>query len=203
MLKSRGKRERIMDIAESSILSKGFSATSIEEIAAEAEMTKSGFFYHFKDKNELALALLKRFIENDTQYLNKIFNQASEQEDDPLNSFLIGLDLMAKAMRGKSQVHAGSVLAALCYVERVVDQEVRDMYRHAMLGWRARFTKMFKDIQEHYPMRDAVSTEVLADTVYTTIEGGIILSRSTGEPDILAEQIILMRSYLQLLFKTG
>ncbi|HYN46828.1 MAG TPA: helix-turn-helix domain-containing protein, partial [Allosphingosinicella sp.] len=53
---ARGKetRARILDMAEEAILAKGFDATSIEEIVAAAEITRSGFFYHFRDKNELA-----------------------------------------------------------------------------------------------------------------------------------------------------
>ena len=46
-------RTRIMDIAEASILTKGFDATSIDEIVAAAEITKGGFFYHFKSKKDL------------------------------------------------------------------------------------------------------------------------------------------------------
>jgi hypothetical protein len=40
----------------------GFAATSIEEVIAAVGITKSGFFYHFKDKNELAKALLVRYV---------------------------------------------------------------------------------------------------------------------------------------------
>ena len=53
-------RERILDAAESAVLDKGFAATSIEELIAAVGITKSGFFYHFKDKGELAKALLVR-----------------------------------------------------------------------------------------------------------------------------------------------
>ena len=63
MGKSQNKREQILEIAERAVLAKGFGATSIEEIIAEAGITKSGFFYHFKDKNELALALINRYID--------------------------------------------------------------------------------------------------------------------------------------------
>jgi AcrR family transcriptional regulator len=42
---------------EAAVLEKGFAATSIEELIAAVGITKSGFFYHFKDKNELAKAL--------------------------------------------------------------------------------------------------------------------------------------------------
>ena len=59
--KKRGDvRERVLALAESAILEKGFGATSIEELIAAAGITKSGFFYHFKDKTELARILLAR-----------------------------------------------------------------------------------------------------------------------------------------------
>lgn len=44
MKKGELTRERLLNIAETGVLSKGFGATSIDEIIAEAEITKSGFF---------------------------------------------------------------------------------------------------------------------------------------------------------------
>jgi AcrR family transcriptional regulator len=60
--KGEDTRGRILDAAEASVLEKGFAATSIEELIAAVGITKSGFFYHFKDKGELAKALLTRYI---------------------------------------------------------------------------------------------------------------------------------------------
>ena len=59
-VQSKGEqtRKRIMDLAQDAVLQKGFAATSIDEIIAEAGITKSGFFYHFRDKNDLAKAML-------------------------------------------------------------------------------------------------------------------------------------------------
>ncbi len=56
--KRASAREKILELAEASVLQKGFGATSIEELIAGAGITKSGFFYHFKDKNDLAKALM-------------------------------------------------------------------------------------------------------------------------------------------------
>ena len=63
--KGERTRERIMDIAYESIVQKGFAATSIEELVEAAGITKSGFFYHFKDKNDLARQLFERFLNED------------------------------------------------------------------------------------------------------------------------------------------
>ncbi len=76
-LKRENARERILDLAEAAVLQKGFGATSIEELIAGAGISKSGFFYHFPDKGELAKALLLRYIERDRVILDDIFNTAT------------------------------------------------------------------------------------------------------------------------------
>ena len=77
--KKRGEvRERVLQLAESAILEKGFGATSIEELIAAAGITKSGFFYHFKDKTELARILLTRYIEREDALFDDLFRRADE-----------------------------------------------------------------------------------------------------------------------------
>jgi TetR/AcrR family transcriptional regulator, transcriptional repressor for nem operon len=71
--KGEDTRGRILDAAEASVLEKGFAATSIEELIAAVGITKSGFFYHFKDKGELAKALLTRYIEHEDALFDELF----------------------------------------------------------------------------------------------------------------------------------
>ena len=129
MRKGRATREKLMDIAEAAILSKGFGATSIEEIIAEAEITKSGFFYHFKDKNELARALLLRYLASEEQILDGLFGRARELHDDPLHAFLIGLKLFSEMMADLPSGHPGCLVATYCYNERLFDRDVREINR--------------------------------------------------------------------------
>ena len=63
--KGERTRERILDVAYQSIVEKGFAATSIEELVEAAGITKSGFFYHFRDKNDMARQLFDRFLAED------------------------------------------------------------------------------------------------------------------------------------------
>ncbi len=60
-------RERLLDAAEAAVLAKGFAATSIEELVAETGISKSGFFYHFKDKAALAKAIMERYLVRDRE----------------------------------------------------------------------------------------------------------------------------------------
>lgn len=201
MRKGQKTRERLMDIAEAAILSKGFGATSIEEIIAEAEITKSGFFYHFKDKNELARDLLQRYIDREEVILDELFDRARELHEDPLHALLIGLKLFAEMMADLPAGHPGCLVATYCYSERLYDREVRELNRKAVLGWRRRFLAILEEITKRHRMRDEVSLESLADMVSNTVEGGIVMSKALGQPAVLPEQIMLLRSYIRLLFQ--
>ncbi|MEM8652117.1 MAG: helix-turn-helix domain-containing protein, partial [Pseudomonadota bacterium] len=91
-------RSRILDIAESAVLEKGFEATSIDEIVAAAKISRGGFFYHFKDKNALARAMLERYIEVENALYDDLFARAKELDDDPLHTMLIGLKMLAEML---------------------------------------------------------------------------------------------------------
>ncbi|HEY1888819.1 MAG TPA: TetR/AcrR family transcriptional regulator, partial [Steroidobacteraceae bacterium] len=47
---------RLLDATLKVVRTKGYSATRIEDVCAEAGLTKGSFFHHFKSKEDLALA---------------------------------------------------------------------------------------------------------------------------------------------------
>jgi AcrR family transcriptional regulator len=189
-----------MDIAQESILAKGFDATSIEEIVAAADVTRSGFFYHFADKNALALALIERHIEIEDQIFDNLWARAWELSDDPLQRVLIGFKLLAELLEDMQTGHPGCLVATAAYQDRLFNQAVRDANRRAVLGWRQRFREMFEQIAEKYPPQDEVGFDALADFVSTVVEGGIVMAKALGEPRMTAGQILLLRQYVKLLF---
>lgn len=75
-------RQRILDVAQAAVLEKGFAGTSIEEIIAAVGITKSGFFYHFADKGELAHALLERYLAEEEVLFDNLFARADELSED-------------------------------------------------------------------------------------------------------------------------
>jgi TetR/AcrR family transcriptional regulator, transcriptional repressor for nem operon len=193
-------RKKILDVAQDAVLTKGFDATSIDEIVATAELTKSGFFYHFRDKNALAHALIERHIQVEDQLFDEVFGRAKDLADDPLQVALIALKLLAELIEDMPNGHPGCIVATAVYQDRLFNPDVREANRRAVLGWRSRFRAMFDAIVEVYPANDAVDLDDLADMVSSVIEGGIVMARAVSEPSITARQIMLLRSYVRLLF---
>lgn len=200
MAKGADTKTKILDIAEASVLQKGFEATSIDEIVAEAGISRGGFFYHFQDKNALARAMLERYIDVENKLYDDIFARARELNDDPLHSMLIGLKMLAELLDDMPNGHPGCVIAATAYQDRLFDKGVRNLNRQAILEWRKRFRAMFEEIAAVYEPREEVNMDALGDMVSSVAEGGLVLQRALGETNTVAEQIMLLRSYLKLLF---
>lgn len=193
-------RERILALTEASVLEKGFAATSIEELITAAGITKSGFFYHFKDKTELARILLVRYIEREEELLDDLFRRADALNEDPLHGFLVGLKMLADMMADLPAGHPGCLIASYCYQERLFDAQVRELNASAVLGWRRRFRARLDLIAARYPPRIRVDLDDLADTLSVVVDGAIILSKATRDPPLLARQVLLYREFVRLVF---
>jgi TetR/AcrR family transcriptional repressor of nem operon len=201
MRKGEATRERILDIAEASVLAKGFGATSIEEIIAEAGITKSGFFYHFKDKNELARALIVRYAQTNDTLFERLFERAEQLADgDPLHSLLIGLRMLAEHLEDLPKGHPGCLVASMVYQERLFDREVRELTAQAVRTWNAFFETRLRAAAARYRPVAEVDLAQLAQSISCVVDGGIIMSRALDEPRIVIQQLLLLRAHLRMLF---
>ncbi len=193
-------RERILAIAEAAVLEKGFAGTSIDELIAAAGITKSGFFYHFRDKSELAKALLQRYIDRENVLFDELFGRADELHEDPLHGFLVGLKMLAELMADLPAGHPGCIVASVCYQEQLFKKEVRDLNAAAVLGWRRRFRERFDLIASRYPPKIDVDFDALADMLSAIADGGIILSRVLKDKSALPQQVLLYRDFVRAIF---
>jgi AcrR family transcriptional regulator len=200
--RSKGERtrERILDVAYESIVQKGFAATSVEELVEAAGITKSGFFYHFRDKNDMARQLFERFLSEDEAIIGTLSQRARELSDDPLQSFLIFLNLYAQMMDDMEALHPGCMVASVAYQERMFDSELKQMNVDYILRMRQRFRDWLEEISRQYQATADVDVDALADNLTVIIEGAIILSRSLKDRSLMGSQARLFRNHIKLLF---
>lgn len=193
-------REMLLEAAESAVLAKGFSATSIDELIAAVGVTKSAFFYHFKSKSDLAEAMLLRFLERDRALLDDLFERADDLNEDPLHGFLVALKLFAEMLGNLPDNHPGCLAAAFCYQDQLFSAEIRRLNAQGMLAWRTRFRERLDRIAAVYPPTRPIDLEALSDSLIALVEGGLIMGRVFGDSQILPKQILLLRDYLRSAF---
>jgi AcrR family transcriptional regulator len=198
--KGSDTRERLLELAEAAVLEKGFAATSIDELIAGVGITKSGFFYHFKDKSDLAKALMRRYIDEHDATLAEIFRRADELNDDPLHGTLVALKLFAEMMADLPSTHPGCLVSSFVYQDQLLSAEVRELTLAGVQGWRKIFRERLDRIAARYPPRIAVDLDDLADMANALVDGGIILSKILKDKDILPRQIMLYREFVRAVF---
>ena len=198
--KGEQTREHIMATAESIILNRGYSGTSIEEIINEAGITKGGFFYHFDGKNDLARNLILRYLDNDLAFFSGLADRAQSLTEDPLQQFLLFLKLMAEAMQDLPNAHPGCLVASFTYEAEQFDDEVRQLNAEGVLSWRRIFGGLLENAAARYPLKIDKDIDELSDMLTSVIEGGIIMSKLLDDKDILPKQILQYRDYIRLAF---
>lgn len=62
MKKASATRHSILEKAFEIIYTKGYQTTSIDEIIATTKVTKGAFYYHFKTKDEMGLAIINEIL---------------------------------------------------------------------------------------------------------------------------------------------
>jgi AcrR family transcriptional regulator len=199
-VRSAATRERILAAAETLILERGFAATSIDDILAQAAITKGGFFYHFNGKKELARALVERYLEQDSRIFAMLFQQADALSEDPLHQLLIFLKLFADMMADLAVTHPGCLVASFTYESQQLDDDVRALIRHGVVVWREMISLRLEKILAKYPPSQPADVSTLADMFTSTVEGGILLSRIYHSNQPLVNQILQYRAHLRLVF---
>jgi AcrR family transcriptional regulator len=198
--KGEQTREHILATAESIILQRGYSGTSIEDIIGEAGITKGGFFYHFDGKSDLAKNLMLRYLDQDAKFFDGLAERARALTEDPLQQLLIFLKLMAEAMADLPGTHPGCLVASFTYESQQFDDDVRQLNTQGVLSWRRLFMDLLESVSEKYAMKIEKPLEELADMLSSVIEGGIIMSKVLDDRHILPNQLLHYRSYIRLVF---
>lgn len=84
---------KIKKNALSLFVEKGYTATSLSDIAGSVGIKKQSIYSHFKNKEELFLQIMKEVVMEEIVFLNDYFNQNKNQPlDDVLYNFIIQME---------------------------------------------------------------------------------------------------------------
>ena len=83
MKKSEATRLNILQKAFELIYTKGYRNTSIDEIIATTQVTKGAFYYHFKTKDEMGLAIINELMK---PMMKSSFIEPFQDDSNPLDN---------------------------------------------------------------------------------------------------------------------
>jgi TetR/AcrR family transcriptional regulator, transcriptional repressor for nem operon len=192
-------RAKLLDAALSVIRTKGYSASTVDELCTTAGVTKGAFFHHFKSKDELAVAAADYWSE----MTGALFAQA------PYHDHADPLDRVLAYVAFRKALLQGGVPDFTCLVGTMVQETyetapaIRAACERSITGHAA---TLEADIEAAMGARDMTpgwSAKSLALHTQAVIQGAFILAKATGGAEIAADSIDHLRRYIEMLFGVG
>lgn len=186
--KSAMSRHRILDGARDLILSRGFAAMSIDSVCKSAGITKGGFFHYFASKEELGLAVINKFWADTEERESKAPFSVME---DPVQRLIGYLDYAIDAYQAP-QLQKGCMLAIFTIELEESNTELFKVASNHFANWRSGLVRMFEDAANHATLK--VNTKAWADLFISTLEGSLILAKSSNDPETIKRALGLFKS---------
>jgi len=96
-MKAEDRRNQLLDCAYNLFFSKGFEATTVQDIMKMANVSKGGFYHHFTSKEELMLAVFNRIAIQSASLMQVIVDDTSRTCTKRLQAIY---DLEAESRKG-------------------------------------------------------------------------------------------------------
>ncbi len=193
-------RERLLDAAENLALGKGFSATTVDQVIAEAGSSKGAFFHHFASKGDLGRALVARYAAADVASLEHFMALAEDVSDDPAVQLVEFVRSFEEIGAEIAEEHQSSCLYASFVQQReLVEDGGAELIVDAIVAWRRALAEKIVAAAELRPLAADVDPDDLADHVFVTFEGAFILARATSDTSHMRTQLRVLRQSLEAL----
>lgn len=189
-------RTRLLEAARDVIRQKGFAATSVDDLCRSAGVTKGAFFHHFKTKDALGVAAANFWSET----TGALFADAPYHEpDDPLDRVLAYLDFR-KGLIGGETFEYTCLVGTMTQEVHDSTPAIRDACAASILGHAATLEADIEAARAQRGIDAHWSAESLARHTQAVLQGGFILAKATGNPDLARESVDHLIRYVRGLF---
>jgi TetR/AcrR family transcriptional regulator, transcriptional repressor for nem operon len=189
-------RTRILDAAVKLIRLNGYNATTVDDLCAEAGVTKGAFFHHFKSKDELGTAAARYWTETTTPFFE---SAPFHQPESALDRVLAYLDFRRSIIRGELAEFtclAGTLAQEVHTSHPAIAQAAGD----SITGHAATLVRDIQEAMDEHGGDFPCTAKSLALHTQAVLQGGFIIAKSTGDPAQAEAAIDHLKTYVELLF---
>jgi len=189
-------KTKLLDATLRVVRAKGYGATRIEDVCAEAGLTKGSFFHHFKSKEDLALSAVAHW----EAMTSTLFAAAPYHEaPDPLGRLIAYIEF-------RKALLTGDLPDFTCFAGTIVQETYRthpEVSAAAAGNIKSHARTLEADIRDAMRERGAPggwTADSLALHFQAVIQGSFILAKAKGGAAAAAESLEHLKRYVELLF---
>lgn len=189
-------RQKLLNAALHIIRQKGYAATTVDDICAEAGVTKGSFFHHFKSKDALAIAAVEYW----EQMTGGLFAAAPYHKPaDPLDRLLGYIDFRLQILGGELADYT-CLLGTLVQETYETHPEIRTACLRALDSHIGMLTRDAAAAKSLYAPKAQWTPESVATFIQAVLQGSFIFAKAHGGPEVARKNIDHLRRYLISLF---
>lgn len=179
MNKGNETKEKIIEEALKLFHARGYYSTSINDIMQSAGIKKGGLYFHIQSKEKLAVNVLEEalsiyedLITQDLDQLTPV--QQIEKRIDVIVSYHVNQGLQKGCIFGNMALEIGKN-----------DSEISQYLQYVFKRWENSFRDMIINAVDKGELKLKEAPEELAKMIFASLEGGIMLSKISGNIDSL------------------
>ena len=189
-------RQRLLDAALHEFRSRGYAATTVDDLCRAAEVGKGSFFHHFPSKEALALEAVGHW----NAMTGALFAQAPYHAPaDPRERVLAYVDFRGVLLQGE-------VADFTCLLGTIVQETwdshpaLRDACRHGIELHAETLVRDIADAKSEYAPDADWTPQSLALFTQAALQGAFILAKAQGGAPAATDAVSHLRRYIESLF---
>ncbi len=191
--------QKLLDAADHVIRSKGYSAARVEDICAEAGLTKGAFFHHFESKEACAIAAAAHFAAN----ADALFDAAPYSHLPDARARVLGYVDFRKAILQGELPEFTCLLGTM--VQEAYDSHpaIRAACDRYLSEHAERLEADFSEAKARYAPEAAWTPESAALYSQAVLQGAFILAKAKHGPKVAADCLDHLKRYFETLLPIG
>lgn len=190
------RKRKLVEAAMRLILRQGFSATTVDQVCAEAGVTKGSFFHYFASKEEIGLAALDAWME---AWGDIVAAGGLDEIADPLERLDRLFDVMGEAYMHPG-VDAGCVIGTVAQELSAVNRNLGDRCEAHLDLWKEEMRKMLADAKEAHPPKVDFDPDSVADLMLGIVQGSMLVAKTRQDRRVILNNMAHCRAYIDGLF---
>lgn len=189
-------KTKLLDAALQVIRTRGYSATTVEDICNAAGVTKGSFFHHFKGKQDLAISAANYWSE----MTSGLFEGA------PYHAHVDPLDRVMGYIDFRKAILQGTLPEFTCLVGTMVQETfdtapaIRDACERSISSHAATVAVDIAEAMKVHNIQADWTAESLALHTQAVLQGAFILAKAKGSAQIAGDSVDHLRRYVEMLF---
>jgi TetR/AcrR family transcriptional repressor of nem operon len=194
MSKGERTRRRILERSAPIFNTRGYSGTSVGDVAREAELEKAGIYNHFSGKEDLALAA----FDFSTGIMRRRFEKALEGEEGALVRLLAIVDEFGRLI-DDPPVAGGCAMLNTAVESDDAHPALKERAAGVATDWLRLVGGLVKEGVASGELKADADPREAATVVVATLEGALMLGKLLDDPEHLRRAEKLVARYLRSL----